>query len=118
MARLKLRGLVKELARNLQLQSRKGEHWSFFIPDSVQHLGSRQLVSQLQSELSSQLGQTVNLHLKPATEPVTSPAAISEQANMQMKSEAELAISGDPTVKNLQERFGARLVEDSIQPLQ
>jgi hypothetical protein len=33
-------------------------------------------------------------------------------------SEAEKAINDDPTVKALKEKLGARIVEDSIQPLQ
>jgi hypothetical protein len=33
-------------------------------------------------------------------------------------SEAEKSINDDPTVKALKEQLGARIVEDSIQPLQ
>jgi hypothetical protein len=33
-------------------------------------------------------------------------------------SEAEKAINDDPTIKSLKEQMGAKLVEDSIQPLQ
>jgi hypothetical protein len=45
-------------------------------------------------------------------------AAVSEQGVRQQMSEAEKAIKDDPTVKALEEQMGARIVEDSIQPLQ
>ena len=115
---LGLEGAVKELARNIQLESRQGDRWRFLIPEEASHLGHRKLVQQLQSALSSQLGEPVNVALDRAAKPVVTPAAASEQAELRQLSEAERAIGEDPTVRALKERFGARILEDSIQPLQ
>jgi hypothetical protein len=45
-------------------------------------------------------------------------AALEEQRIRESMSEAEKAISDDPTVRALKEQMGAKVVEDSIQPLQ
>ncbi len=116
--RLDLSGPVKELARNIQLESKSGDRWQFLIPDTVRHLGSDAMVLKLQTALSSQLGHPVDLALHTANEPVVTPAVVGEEAALQRMNEAELAIEQDPTVKALKERFGAEVVEDSVQPLQ
>jgi DNA polymerase-3 subunit gamma/tau len=116
--RLDLSGPVRELARNIQLESRSGDRWQFLIPDSVRHLGSASLVQKLQSALASQLGHPVSLALHTASEPVPTPAVLGEQATLEKLSDAERAIEQDPTVQALKERFGARLIEDSVRPLQ
>ncbi|MFT5373130.1 MAG: DNA polymerase-3 subunit gamma/tau, partial [Lysobacterales bacterium] len=116
--RLKLEGPVKELARNIQLESKSGDKWQFLIPDNVRHLGSENMVLKLQSALSSQLGHDINLALHSASEAIITPAVIGENASLQLMNEAERAIDQDPNVRELKERFGAEIVTDSIQPLQ
>jgi hypothetical protein len=46
------------------------------------------------------------------------PAVVHENATRERLSEAEQAIDNDPTVRALKERMDARIVEDSVQPLQ
>ncbi len=116
--RLKLNGAVRELARNIELDSRNGSHWSFVIPDDVKYLGSERLVLELQSEMTAQLGQPVQVALNPVKTAVTTPAAADEQTQIRQIGDAERAIEEDPTIQSLKERFGARILNDSIQPLQ
>jgi DNA polymerase-3 subunit gamma/tau len=118
LARLDLTGPVKELARNIQLESAGRDKWDFLIPDAVKDLGTSSIVQKLQSALSTQLGQQVNLNIHTATESVHTPAVVSEQAALKQMSEAERAITDDSTVKSLKERFDAVIIEDSVQPLQ
>ncbi|MEM1413037.1 MAG: DNA polymerase III subunit gamma/tau, partial [Pseudomonadota bacterium] len=118
MAELKLSGPVKELARNIQFETREGSDWRFLLSEDVRHLGNPGLVQQLQSALSSQLGQPVNLTVNTVQQAVASPAVATKQAELRQISDAEQAIEEDPTVRALKERFGARILEDSIQPLQ
>ena len=118
LAQLDLEGPVKELARNIQLESRSGARWRFLIPDTVRHLGSESVIQKLQSALTSQLGHPVDLALHTATQAVTTPAVVHENATRERLSEAERAIEKDPTVRELKERMDARIVEDSVQPLQ
>jgi DNA polymerase-3 subunit gamma/tau len=118
LAQLDLTGPVKELARNIQLESRSGDRWRFLIPDEVRHLGSESVVQKLRNALTSRLGHPVVLALHTATQPVVTPAVVHENATRERLSEAEQAIDNDPTVRALKERMDARIVEDSVQPLQ
>jgi len=115
---LNLQGPVRELARNIQLESKNGDKWQFLIPDTVRHLGSDTMVQKLQTALSSRLGHDVNLAVHTANEAVVTPAVLGEKATRQRMNEAEKAIEQDPTIQSLKERLGAEVLEDSIQPLQ
>ncbi|MEE4173868.1 MAG: DNA polymerase III subunit gamma/tau [Xanthomonadales bacterium] len=115
---LELAGPVRELARNLHLDSCRDGRWRFHIPEDLKYLGSDALVQQLQSAMRAQLGQAVEVAVKPVRQVVASPAAASEAMDLRQRSDAEIAIDQDPTVRALKERFGARIDEDSIQPLQ
>ncbi len=88
------------------------------MPDTLQLLGSESVVRSLQSALSSRLGHSVKLDLHKASEPVKSVAAAEHSAEVNRMSEAERAVDEDSTVQDIKKKFGARIVPDSIQPLQ
>jgi len=115
---LELSGAAREFARNIQLESVDENHWRFLVPDTLQLLGSENVVRSLQSALSSRLGHSVKLDLHKASEPVKSVAAAEQRAEVNRMSEAERAIDEDSTVQDIKKKFGARVVPDSIQPLQ
>jgi DNA polymerase-3 subunit gamma/tau len=115
---LDLTGAARELARNLQLESTGGERWKFLVPDTLQHLGSKSVVQSLESALEERLGHKIMLDLHTASEPVDSVAAAVERTEVNRMSEAERAIDEDQTVQEIKEKFGARIIPDSVQPLQ
>jgi len=115
---LDLTGAARELARNLQLESAGQVRWKFLVPDTLQHLGSESVVQSLQSALSARLGHAVMLDLHTASDPVESVAAAVERTEINRMSEAERAIDEDSTVQEIKQKFGAKIVPDSIQPLQ
>ena len=115
---LELSGAAREFARNIQLESVDDNRWRFLVPDTLHHLGSESVVQSLQSALSSNLGHPVKLDLHKASEPVKSVAEAVQRAEVNRMSEAELAIDEDSTVKDIKKKFGAKIVPDSIQPLQ
>jgi len=115
---LELSGAARELARNLQLKSAGQVRWKFLVPDTLHHLGTPSVIENLQSALSDRLGQPVMLELHSASEPVESMAAIAQRKVDDRMVEAERAIEEDPTVQEMKEKFGAKTVADSIQPLQ
>ncbi len=117
-ATLELSGAVREFARNLQLESADENRWKFLVPDTLQHLGSESVVQSLQSALSTRLGHAVILDLHTASKPVKSVAAAAERAEINRMSEAERAIEEDSTVQDIKKKFGAKMIPDSIQPLQ
>jgi len=115
---LELSGAAREFARNIQLESVDEDHWRFLVPDTLQLLGSESVVRSLQSALSSRLGHSVKLDLHKASEPVKSVAAAEHNAEVNRMSEAERAVDEDSTVQDIKKKFGAKIVPDSIQPLQ
>ncbi len=117
--RLDLNGQARELARNLHLQSRDDDRWSFVISHSLRHLGSAACVDRLSQAISDQLGHPVHVHLIDSDETSLKTAANLEEQHMRTKmTDAELAIDQDATVRSIKEAFGATVVADSIQPLQ
>jgi len=116
---LKLSGPVRELARNVHLRSRRDDHWEFAIAASLRHLGSATCVDRLSQALSDQLGHAVMVRLidDEGGDLHTQAKLDEQQLNIRM-TDAERAINEDPVIKSLKERFGARVIENSIQPLQ
>jgi DNA polymerase-3 subunit gamma/tau len=116
--RLDLSGAVREFARQIQLVSIDRNQWKFLVPATLRHLGSESVVQSLRSALSSHLGHAVKLDLRGASEPLNSVAAEVTRTEVKRQSEAERAIEEDPTVQQLKQEFGAKIVADSIQPIQ
>jgi DNA polymerase-3 subunit gamma/tau len=115
---LGLSGAAREFARNLQLESADHDRWRFLVPDTLENLGTPAVVKSLQMALSSHLGHAVRLDLHTATGSVESVAAAEVSAENDRMSAAERVIDEDPTVREIKEKFGAKTVPDSIQPLQ
>ncbi len=116
---LDLVGQARELARNVQLKSRSDDRWDFEIAPGLRYLGSESCVDRLSQAISSRLGHRVNVRIidNESTKLETA-AALEAQKVRNSMSEAERAINDDPTVRELKEQMGAKLVEDSIQPIQ
>ena len=116
---LNLSGQARELARNVQLKSRSDDRWDFAIAPSLRYLGSENCINRLSEAISSRVGHEV--HVRIVDDPsrkLQTAAALDERKVRESMSEAEKAINDDPTVRELKEQMGARLVEDSIQPIQ
>jgi DNA polymerase-3 subunit gamma/tau len=117
--RLNLKGSVRELARNLHLQSTSQDQWEFVISRSLKHLGSTTSVDRLSQAISEQMGHPVTVLLVDGEETSLATAAKLEEQQLHTKiSDAQRAIEEDPNIKSLKDQMGARIVEDSIQPLQ
>ena len=116
---LEITGQARELARNVQLQARSEDRWDFIIATSLRHLGSQNCVNRLSQAISEKVGHPVRVKLTDSDgKDIISAATLDEKKTRDRMSEAEKAINDDPTVKALKEQLGARIVEDSIQPLQ
>ena len=116
---LEVSGQVRELARNVHLQSRSDDRWDFVIASSLRHLGSETCVTRLGQAISLKVGHPVAIKLIDGdNSELLTAAVLDEPRNIQSRSEAEKAINDDPTIKALKEELGAHIVEDSIQPIQ
>ncbi|MGA9573612.1 MAG: DNA polymerase III subunit gamma/tau [Lysobacterales bacterium] len=116
--RLELSGAAREFARQIQLESVNENSWRFLVPDTLQNLGSESVLQSLKTALSSHLGHEVRLDLHGASEPLESVAEAATRAEVKRMSEAERAIDEDATVQEIKKEFGAKIVPDSIQPIQ
>ena len=116
---LEISGQVRELARNVQLQSRSDDRWDFVITPSLRHLGSQNCINRLGQAISQKVGHAVAIKLVDSDgAELNTVAALDEHKSLQNMSEAEKAINDDPTIKALKDQLGAHIIEDSIQPLQ
>lgn len=117
-AGLDLAGAVREFARNIQLESIGDNRWRYLVPETLRDLGSESVLRGLRSALSNHLGEQVTLEVHTANGPVKSVAAEIEREVIDKMTDAERSIDEDSTVQELKSRFGAKVVPDSIQPLQ
>lgn len=117
-AKLDLAGAAREFARNIQLESVDDNRWRYLVPETLRDLGSESVLRELRSALSNHLGEQVTLELHTANGPVKSVAAEVEREAINKISDAERSIDEDSTVQELKSKFGAKIVPDSIQPLQ
>ena len=116
---LDISGQVRELARNVALKARDGDRWEFVIAPALKHLGSKACIGRLENAISEMLGRAITVRLVDQVKQNLQTAAAAEQQQVhQEMSEAERAINDDPTVQALKDKMGARIIDDSIQPIQ
>ncbi|MBT8041263.1 MAG: DNA polymerase III subunit gamma/tau [Gammaproteobacteria bacterium] len=117
--RLEVNGQVRELARNIELKSRDGNVWTFVIVEALKHLGSKACQSRLERALGNLMGQDITVRLvEERAAPERTAAATEQEQVKQNQSDAERAIDEDPNVRELKDKMGARVIDDSIQPIQ
>ena len=126
---LELSGVNLEFARNIKNISRSDGPWSFIIADDLEYLGSPQTIKTLASAISGLLGEEITVRVKLQSELDTgdensseielqTPALDFARRETEKMSQAERAISDDPTVVSLQQEMGASVIEGSIKPIQ
>jgi len=116
---LNIKGLVRELARNMQFKAARNQLWQFVIDHSLRHLATREAVERLRMAICEEQGEEIQLQLSDSQEGVLQTVAAIEQSRLRTQlSEAERSIDEDPTVCALKKNLGAQIIEDSIQPVQ
>jgi len=116
---LDITGQPRELARNIELASSEGSKWSFRISPALRNLAAGNCLARLEQSLSGALRETVRIQLVDASSKSLKTAAKAEQQQAhQTMSDAERAIQDDPTVRELKDTMDARVIDDSVQPIQ
>jgi DNA polymerase-3 subunit gamma/tau len=113
-ARLKVAGLVKELASRSELVSHEGDHLKLRVP--LRTLLDAGTLDKLKLAVSQALGRTVRLSAEVGTPAGPTAAGIAEQARADKQRRAEEAIYADPFVRELIDNFGASVDPTSIRP--
>ena len=118
-AGLDLRGPVRELAASSAFVAFDGSALRLSLPESDDHLRAPFLVQQLADVLGKALGAPPQIRFEAAAAAVGGETlhARNERVRDERQGAAEAAFHNDPRVKRLLEQ-GARVVPDSIRPIQ
>jgi DNA polymerase-3 subunit gamma/tau len=113
-ARLKVAGLVKELAQRSELVSAEGDHFRLRAP--LKTLIEAGTVEKLKAALAAALGRAVRVTAEVGNTKGPTAAGLAAQASAERQRQAEEAIYGDPFVRELIDNFGASVDPASIRP--
>jgi DNA polymerase-3 subunit gamma/tau len=113
-ARLKVSGLVKELAQRSELVSAQSGHFRLRAP--LKTLIEAGTVDKLKAAIGAALGRDVRVTAEVGNTTGPTAAGIAEKASAERQRQAEEAIYGDPFVRELIDNFGASVDPASIKP--
>ena len=117
--RANLRGPFGLLAQNALLRERDGNTLVLALQPAHMSLAVEPMVSQMEERIGQALGERIRLRFVgiAANATTETPAARAAQARDVAQSAAEESIEGDPLVQSLKREFGARVVPQSVKPL-
>ncbi|MGB2816287.1 MAG: DNA polymerase III subunit gamma/tau C-terminal domain-containing protein, partial [Burkholderiaceae bacterium] len=113
-ARLKVVGLVKELASRSELVSNEGDVLRLRVP--LKTLLDAGTLDKLKAAVSAALGRPIRLTADVGTTAGPTAAGIAEQVRAEKQRQAEESIYADPFVRELIDNFGASVDPASIRP--
>lgn len=116
-ARLGLRGMAAQLARNCVCANLDTTRVELELPHSLQNLLTDNAKRQLQEALQVQLSPDVALTIKLGAAQGVSPAKLAEVRVADKQAAAQQAIKNDPMVQTLQNQLGAHIRDNSIKPI-
>ncbi|MHB8570485.1 MAG: DNA polymerase III subunit gamma/tau [Metallibacterium sp.] len=115
--RAELRGPLGEMARRAALQSCDGHTLVLAMAHHDLVLASPAMLTQLESKLEAALGERPRLRCVGVDQP-DSPAARAAALRGSEQTAAISALQADPVIVELQQTLGARLVPESIRPVE
>ena len=113
-ARLKVSGLVRELAQRSELVSYEADRLKLRVP--LKTLLDAGALQKLQTAVSDVLGRPMRLAADVGSTVGPTSAGIAEQARAERQRHAEESIYADPFVRELIENFGASVDPTTIRP--
>ncbi|HVG04038.1 MAG TPA: DNA polymerase III subunit gamma/tau [Burkholderiaceae bacterium] len=113
-ARLKVSGLVRELAQRSELIANEGDRLKLRVP--LKTLLDAGALQKLQTAVSETLGRPIRLAAEIGSTVGPTSAAIADKARAERQRQAEESIYADPFVRELIENFGASVDPASIRP--
>ena len=113
--RLKVAGMVKELAVRSELVEQQAAHLKIRV--AIRTLADGASVEKLQAAVSEALGRPVRISTEVGAAQGPTAAAIADQASAARQKAAEDAIYADPFVRGVIETFGATVDPKSIRPV-
>jgi len=114
--RLKLTGLVRELANNMTLDSQDTGSMHFTLDSTHAHLLGKEREAALRQALETHFGRTVTLHITAGSPATVTPAKEKQRQLDERQQTALEGIANDPNVRAIQEQFNARINPTSVRP--
>ena len=116
--RADLGGPAKQIALHSVLLGVEGSLLRLGVKAAHEHLAAPPLVEILAKRLSEVLGRSLRIRIENVTNAAESPADVLARASASRQQEAREGLQADPAVQSLIETFGARLISDSVRPLE
>jgi len=115
--RLGLGGMALQLARNSVVESWDGERLTLALDPSHSHLLGSRAEERLKDALGRLSGRAIGLRVAAARADGETPAQRAERFGLERREAALAAMRSDEVVQALAEHLDARLLEDSVVPL-
>jgi DNA polymerase-3 subunit gamma/tau len=114
-----LRGPFSVLAQNAVLRERDGNTLVLALQSAHMGMAVEPMVSQMEERISQALGERIRLRFvgMAGDAAASTPAARAAQARDSAQGAAEQSIAEDPFVQAMKRDFGARVVPQSVKPL-
>ncbi|UPG88615.1 DNA polymerase III subunit gamma/tau [Luteibacter aegosomaticola] len=116
--RANLRGPIGQLAQNCTLRGMEGEAMVLALQPQHLHLAVEPLTSQMEEKVSNALGRRVRFRFVAEGGNLGTPAERRAQAASDAQATAEASMDSDPLVQALKRDFGARVIPQSIKPVE
>ncbi|HEU5282572.1 MAG TPA: DNA polymerase III subunit gamma/tau [Burkholderiales bacterium] len=116
-ARLKLGGMARMLAQHSEIARLEGDRLELRVPEAHKHLLDKPYRDKLQAALEEHLGRRLKVDFALGQAAGMTPAEQEDRERQARLQQAVQAIDGDPFVRDLVENFDARVVDESIRPV-
>jgi DNA polymerase III subunit gamma/tau len=116
-ASLRLGGITRQLVHNCAFDSWDGKTLSLNLDPSRRQLRVGQSEKRLLEGIRERLGETVQLQINEAVAVDATPAMREKQRQEEGQQQAEMSMKEDPLVREMEEKFAARLLPDTVRPL-
>ncbi len=116
--RAELRGPMRALAINARIRAFENDTLELLLDSNHAELAVEPMTGQMAERIGDALGRRVRLRFVGSDQDVgETPATRAEQQRRQQQSSAEQSMQDDPLVQQLKREFGARVVPQSVRPL-
>ncbi len=116
--RAELGGPVGQLALHSVLLDVDGNLLRLGVKSAHEHFVAPPLIELLGKRLGEVLGRLIRIRIETVQDTIESPADARARASASRQQEAHAGLQSDPAVQSLIETFGARLISDSVRPLE
>jgi len=117
-ASLRLGGVASQLAGHCEFVSWDGSNLRLRLDPTSRHMRVASSEQRLLQALQDRLGPQTRLTIAQEAPQTETPAQRQVRQRAESRHRAELSIRDDPVVQGLEEHFGARVIPDSIEPLE